>query len=101
MQALTESHPDSPDAGDRQEEDGLDQIETQLDAGIDIEAALTDADALSSLLQKLWAQIPTLPLHQRKALLLNFPGWDIRRLPDLKIARFEEIAALEHNPCLL
>jgi hypothetical protein len=93
----------------QEEENDADRMDLLVDTGVSKgrpnqttslhEAEQVEADHLRLLLQRLWTQILTLPLHQRKALLLNFPGLDIRRLPGLKIARFDEIAAaLEKTP---
>ncbi|HLK57165.1 MAG TPA: hypothetical protein VKU00_11400 [Chthonomonadaceae bacterium] len=55
-----------------------------------------------ALLRQLWEQILRLPVRQRKALLLNLPGADIRLLPEMGVVGFGEIAeALEQTPAEL
>lgn len=65
------------------------------DVSANIEQTVTDR----AQLRQLWEQILRLPVRQRKALLLNLQGADIRLLPEMGVAEFGEIAsALEKTP---
>ncbi|HLK55760.1 MAG TPA: hypothetical protein VKU00_04310 [Chthonomonadaceae bacterium] len=81
---------------EKEGEEARDMLQTELKADIDIEKETVDAASQRDLWRQLWPQIVQLPLNQRVALLLNFPGADIRLLPEMGIASFAEItAALE------
>jgi len=61
----------------------------EWDAHSDVEKTVAER----ALLRQLWEQILRLPVRQRKALLLNLPGADIRLLPEIGIVGFGAIAA--------
>ena len=74
-------------------------MKSRIDAGINIEADVTREAHSGTLLRRLWIEICTLPVHQRRALALNVPGLDLRTLPQEQIASFSSIAGtLEMTP---